>query len=74
MLSAQIAGVHARIDDVHARIDDVHADLTARIDRIETSLDGFDERLRNVEIAFGRVDQRLVALVERVIAPQAPGQ
>ena len=45
MLSAQIAGVHARIDDVHARIDDVHAriddvhaDLTARIDRIETSL------------------------------------
>ena len=65
--------VHARIDDVHARIDDVHADLTARIDRIETRLDGFDERLRNVEIAFGKVDQRLFTL-ERVILPPQPGR
>ena len=78
LLSAQIAGVHARIDDVHARIDDVHADLTdridridARIDRIETRLDGFDERLRNVEIAFGKVDQRL--LTPRARHPAAAG-
>ena len=74
MLSAQIAGVHARIDDVHARIDDVNADLTARIDRIETSLDGFDERLRNVEIAFRKVDQRLLTLGASFLPAQAPGQ
>ena len=49
LLSAQIAGVNARIDDlradltaqlttqiagVNARIDDLRADLTARIDRV----------------------------------------
>ena len=83
LLSAQIAGVNARIGDlradltaqlsaqiagVNARIDDLRADLTARIDRIETRLDGFGERLRNVEIEFGKVDQRLLT-IERVILP-----
>ena len=79
LLSAQIAGVNARIDDlradlmaqiagVNARVDDLRADLTARIDRIETRLDGIDERLRNVEIEFGKVDQRLLT-IERVILP-----
>ena len=61
LLSAQIVGVNARIDDLRA-------DLTARIDRIETRLDGIDERLRNVEIEFGKVDQRLLT-IERVILP-----
>ena len=85
LLSAQIAGVNARIDDLRAdlttRIDDLRADLTtqiagvnARIDRIETRLDGLDERLRNVEIAFGKVDQRLLT-IERIVlpAPEPPG-
>ena len=44
------------------------------MDRIETRLDGLDERLRNVEIAFGKVDQRLLT-IERIIlpAPEQPG-
>ena len=48
--------------------------MNARIDRIETRLDGLDERLRNVEIAFGKVDQRLLT-IERIIlpAPEQPG-
>ena len=66
------SGLSARIDDVHsglsARIDDVHSGLSARIDRIEMRLDGFDGRLRNVEIAFGKVDQRLLT-IERVVLP-----
>ena len=67
LLSAQIAGVNARVDDVRA-------DLGGRIDRIETRLDGFDERLRLVEIAFGKVDQRLLT-IERVVLPApAPGE
>ena len=67
LLSAQIAGVNARIDDLRA-------DLTTRMDRIETRLDGLDERLRNVEVAFGKVDQRLLT-IERIIlpAPEQPG-
>ncbi|MCY4510641.1 MAG: hypothetical protein OXG35_27330 [Acidobacteria bacterium] len=76
LLSAQIAGVNARVDDLRA---DLTAQLTtqigavnARIDRIETRLDGLYERLRNVEIALGRVDQRLLT-IERVVLP-APEQ
>ena len=65
LLSAQIAGVNARIDDLRA-------DVNARMDRIETRLDGLDERLRNVELAFGKVDQRLLT-IERIILP-APEQ
>ena len=67
LLSAQIAGVNARIDDLRAGVN-------ARIDRIETRLDGLDERLRNVELAFGKVDQRLLT-IERIIlpAPEQPG-
>ena len=65
----------ARIDATNARIDDLRSDLGARIDetnvridRLETRLDGVDGRLRNVEFAFGKVDQRLLTL-ERVLLP-----
>ena len=68
LLSAQIAGVNARIDDLRADLTTQIAGVNARIDRIETRLDGLDERLRNVEIAFGKVDQRLLT-IERVVLP-----
>ena len=32
------------------------------MDRIEARLDGFDERLRDVEISFGKLDQRLLTI------------
>ena len=44
--------------------------MHGRMDRIEVRLDGFDERLRGVEVAFGKVDQRLATL-ERAILPSA---
>ena len=66
LLSAQIAGVNARIDDVHARIDDVHGGLQ----RLEADVRSMDARLRAVEIAFGKVDQRLLT-IERVVLPTA---
>ena len=74
LLSAQIAGVNARIDDLRADLTTQIAGVNARIDRIETRLDGFEERLRNVEVAFGKVDQRLLT-IERIIlpAPEQPG-
>ena len=86
LLSAQIAGVNTRIDDLNARIDDLRTDLTARIDdlrtelttrmdRLEGRIDGMDERLRAVEVALARVDQRLLT-IERVVlpAPEPPPQ
>ncbi len=69
---ALIGGVNARIDNVYpglsTRIDDLRTDVSTRMDRIEARLDGMDERLRNVEIAFGKVDQRLLT-IERVVLP-----
>ena len=68
-LAVLLTGVmFALIGGVNARIDDVYSGLSTRIDRIETRLDGFDERLRNVEIAFGKVDHRLLT-IERVVLP-----
>ena len=85
LLSAQISGVNTRIDDVNAnltaRIDDVNANLTAQIDNVNINLTaqidvlrddmrGLDGRLRAVEAAFGKVDQRLATL-ERAVIPAA---
>ena len=47
-------------------------DMAARMNRIETRLDGFDTRLRNVEIAFGKVDQRLLTLERILLPPREP--
>ena len=44
--------------------------VNARIDRLEADVRGMDDRLRAVEIAFGKVDQRLETL-ERAILPAA---
>lgn len=44
--------------------------VNARIDRLEADVRGLDGRLRAVEIAFGKVDQRLETL-ERAILPAA---
>ncbi len=85
LLSAQISLVNVRIDDlgasVNARIDDLDASVNARIDglegridRLEARLASFDERLRNVEIAFGKVDQRLLTLERVLLPPQNPDQ
>ena len=83
LLSVQIAGVNTRIDDLRTelidRIDTVKADLsneiaTAKADLsadnadIRTDLRRMDDRLRAVEIAFGKVDQRLETL-ERLHRP-----
>ena len=83
LLSVQFAGVNARIDDLRTelidRIDTVRADLSAEIDTVRADLSAdnaeirndlrrMDDRLRAVEIAFGKVDQRLETL-ERLHRP-----
>ena len=79
LLSVQFTAIDARFDDVNARIDDLRADLTAEIAAVKADLSGeiaavrddlrrMDDRLRAVEIAFGKVDQRLETL-ERLHRP-----
>ena len=78
-VDARFDDVNTRIDDLRtdltARMDDLRTDLTTRIEAVEVDLAGvrtdlrrFDDRLRAVEIAFGRVDQRLATL-ERLHLP-----
>ena len=61
LLSAQIQGLSGRIDRLE--------------DRLDGRLDGLDQRLRDVEIAVGKLDQRLLT-IERVVLPgnDQPGE
>jgi hypothetical protein len=51
-----------------AQIQGVSTSLSGRMERLENRFDGMDERLRSVEIALGKVDQRLLT-IERVVLP-----
>ena len=73
LLLTQIAGVNARIDDVNARIDNMRTDLRDFRTEVQDRMEGFDMRLRDVEVAFGKVDQRLLT-IERVVLPAASGE
>ena len=84
-VNARFDDVNARFDDVNARFDDLRADLTAEIAAVKADLSGeiavvrddlrrMDDRLRAVEIAFGKVDQRLETLERRHLpGPDAGG-
>ncbi len=58
------SGINSRLNSMNARIKAFRGDM--REDH-----KGLDARLRNVEIEFGKVGQRLEAL-ERAVLPQAP--
>ena len=64
LLSTQIASVDSRIDDVRDDMRDMRADIR----EIRASMERFDGRLDAVEVAFGKVDQRLLT-IERVVIP-----
>ena len=76
-VNVRIDDVNVRIDDLRTelidRIDTLRADLSAEIDTVRADLSAdnaeirndlrrMDDRLRAVEIAFGKVDQRLETL------------
>ena len=70
LLSAQIQSLGTSLN---TRIDDLNTSLSGRMDRLGSRLDGLDERLRNVEIAVGKLDQRLLT-IERVVLPGSEDQ
>ncbi len=76
-MSMQFAALNTRIDDTNTRIDDTNTridDLASQISTFRTEirddLRRFDDRLRAVEVAFGKIDQRLLT-IERVVLPSA---
>ena len=76
LLTTQLAGVNTRIDDVNDRIDDVRSDMRdirSDVRDVRASLERFDGRLDAVEVAFGKVDQRLLT-IERVVLPPPPAE
>ena len=82
LLLALFANFNARFDDFNARLDDqsaqiaglrteiagLRADMTGQIADLRADMRRLDDRLRAVEVAFGKVDQRLLTL-ERVLIP-----
>ena len=74
LLIGLVLDQNLRIDglrsDLTGRIDGLRSDLTGRIDDVKTDIRDMRTQLRNVEVAFGKVDQRLLTL-ERVIIPSA---
>ena len=58
------SGINSRLNTMNVRMETLRSDM--REDH-----QGLDTRLRNVEIEFGKVGQRLETL-ERAVLPQAP--
>ena len=71
-LSTQIVGLHRRIYDVRNEVAGVRNEVAALWSDVDEDMDGLDARLRAVEVAFGKVDQRL-ATIERVVLPAPDG-
>ena len=70
-LAVLLTGVmYALIGGVNTRIDDLDASLNTRIDDLRADVRGLDTRLRAVEVALGKVDQRLLT-IERIVLPDA---
>ena len=81
-LGVQNAAIRDDVRDVRAdvraldarlttEIANLRAEVTEQIRGINSRMDALDGRLRNVEIAFGKVDQRLLT-IERVLLPARP--
>ena len=70
--NARFDDFSARLDDQSAQIADLRTDMTGQIAALRTEVRAevrrLDDRLRAVEVAFGKVDQRLLTL-ERVLIP-----
>ena len=81
--NARLDDFSARLDDQSAQIADLRTEMTGQIADLRTDVTGqiadlraevraevrrLDDRLRAVEVAFGKVDQRLLTL-ERILIP-----
>ena len=65
------AVVLKRNDKAHAELRDA---ITSAETRLGERIDGLDGRLRNVEVGFARIDQRLETLERVILPPASPAQ
>ena len=68
LLLALFANFNARFDDQSAQIADLADQIADLRTEVRADVRRLDDRLRAIEIAFGKVDQRLLIL-ERVLIP-----
>jgi uncharacterized membrane-anchored protein YhcB (DUF1043 family) len=69
-LNTRINDVNTRIGDLRAEMNTRFSDLDGDVGNLRSDVREMGERLRNVEIQFAKVDQRLLTL-ERAIIPAA---
>ena len=74
------ADMNSRFTDLDGDIDNLRTDMNTRfadldgdVGNLRTDVRQMSDRLRNVEIEFAKVDQRLLTL-ERVIVPAADSE
>ncbi len=81
-ITGQMDVMNGQLDATNGRIDELRNEMNGRFDTTNGRIDElrndmredhreFNTRLRNVEIEFGKVEQRLETL-ERAVLPQAP--
>ena len=68
VLAVMVTLVGGVRDDVR----DLRGELLSFRHEVNARLDSFETRLRNVEIAFGKVDQRLLTLERVFLPPREP--
>ena len=68
----QNSQLNTRISDLRAEMNIRFTDIEGDIGNLRTDVRQMGERLRNVEIEFAKVDQRLLTL-ERAVIPAADG-
>lgn len=68
----QNSQLNTRISDLRGEMNIRFNDLEGDVNNLRIDVRQMDERLRNVEIGFGKIDQRLLTL-ERAVIPAAEG-
>ena len=69
--TGQMDALNGRVESVDRRLDTLRGDMREDHREMREDHREFNTRLRNVEIEFGKVEQRLETL-ERAVLPQAP--
>ena len=74
VIASVVASAVAVIAVMVTLVGGVREDVRSFRTEVNARMDGFDTRLRNVEIAFGKVDQRLLTLERILLPPREPAE
>ena len=71
-MNSRFGEMNIRFNDLRGEMNTRFNSLEGNVDNLRTDVRQMGERLRNVEIEFAKVDQRLLTL-ERAVIPAAEG-